>query len=448
YKITLLNAIHYESVSINKIRDFPVLIKGGAKNEEGNDILTVWGVNTSSARIITLLQGNLTIKNIEFIQTVSLTEQGNQIWPWNAIIFAYDEVFSFRILSVDSCIFKGLGSQTPVRMMIYAYNVQKMNLTNCIFHDANISDSYAVCYQSQSNSEIIIDNSTFENINITNSGDGVLYIYISGQNSRMTINGSSFNNVTDGAYIYNFGDNSRMIINGSTFLNSSRGVYIYNFGYYTVITITGSTFENCVNNSYSSNSAALYIQSYSSSQNPNSYIIIQNKFINNFGYYTGGFYGYFLYGGTFNFSYNEFIHNRNNLSIFGNDAYLRWYQYPQDWTIDNAKYKVQKMFENCTPSNEKNVYYEFRVNDVFDISGYITSGVVEQDPGDDLEEGTEGCIWNVNQTGDGISTKKTIKGVLAGNCTDPEGYKITLLNAIHYESVSINKIRDFPVLIK
>ncbi|KAA6370966.1 MAG: hypothetical protein EZS28_033508 [Streblomastix strix] len=106
------------------------------------------------------------------------------------------------------------------------------------------------------------------------------------------------------------------------------------------------------------------------------------------------------------------------------------------------------MFEKCTPSNEKDIYYEFRVNSQVDISGYITSGDEEQDPDDDLEEGSDGCIFNVDQTQTIKGTKRTIKGALAGNCTDSNGYLITLLNSIHYESVTINKTRDFPVLIK
>ncbi|KAA6360569.1 MAG: hypothetical protein EZS28_043904, partial [Streblomastix strix] len=453
YKITLLNNEHFESVTINKTQEYPVLIKGGAKDEERNNILTIWGVNTFEPRIITLLQGNLTLKNIEFKYYQSTADpeddQDETIWPWNAIIFAYDEVLSFRILSVDSCIFNGLGSQVQVRRMIYGYNVQKMNLTNCTFHDANISDSYAVYYRPQSNSEIIVENSTFENINLTNSGNGVIYIINQGSNSVVTINRSTFLNVSSAVRIQISGSNSGMIINGSSFLNSNRGVYIDNSGYNSVIAINGSTFENIGGNPYSSNSAALYIYSQSSSNNPNQHIVIYNKFTNNRGYYTGGIYGQFVDDGTFNFSYNEFTNNSRQYSGNGaNDAYLRWYNYPQGWNIDNVKYKVQKMFEDCTPSNEKNVYYEFRVNSDYDISGYITSGVIEQDPDDDLEEGSDGCIFNVDQTQTVQGTKRTIKGALVGNCTDSEGYKITLLNNEHFESVTINKTQEYPVLIK
>jgi hypothetical protein len=37
---------------------------------------------------------------------------------------------------------------------------------------------------------------------------------------------------------------------------------------------------------------------------------------------------------------------------------------------------------------------------------------------------------------------------LKGNCADIEGYKIALLNTVHYESVVINKTFDYPVIIK
>ncbi|KAA6359202.1 MAG: hypothetical protein EZS28_045271, partial [Streblomastix strix] len=334
---------------------------GGAKDEEENNIRTIWGVNSNEPRTVTLLQGDLTISNIEFIYFESTDEQQDEqdevIWPWNAIIYAYDPNFSFRILSLESCIFKGLGSDQLVKL--------------------------------------IVENSTFENIRVINNGRGALYINVYG-----------------------------------------RGL---------IITVNGSTFENC-----SQGYGTVDIEpQYTSSSNQIQYTITNNKFINNIGYQTGGIYGRFSYGGTFDFSNNEFSNNSKLYSGNGaNDAYLIWQEYPLGWTIDNAKYKVQQIFEDSKPSNENNVYYEFRTNNQFEFSGYITSGTVEQDPGEELEPGTEGCIWNVNQTGDGIIAKKTIMGVLAGECDNLEGYKITLLNALHYESVTINKPETFPVLIK
>ncbi|KAA6362261.1 MAG: hypothetical protein EZS28_042213, partial [Streblomastix strix] len=65
FEIILVDSEHFESVTINKTDEYTVLIKGGAKDEEQNEIRTAWGVNTSTARIITLLQGNLTLSNIE-----------------------------------------------------------------------------------------------------------------------------------------------------------------------------------------------------------------------------------------------------------------------------------------------------------------------------------------------------------------------------------------------
>ncbi|KAA6360603.1 MAG: hypothetical protein EZS28_043870, partial [Streblomastix strix] len=235
YQITLLNNIHYESITINKTENFPVLIKGGAKDEEETKIHTVWGVNTSVARTITLLQGDLTIQNIQFIFFENTNEiqdeQDENIWPWNAIIYAYDQSLTYRILSLESCIFKGLGSDKFVNKMIYAHQMNKLNITKCSFQDAYINDSYAVYFQSgHNNSEIIVENSTFENINVTNYGRGALYINLES------------------------------------------------------------------------------------------------------GYQTGCIYGDFWYGGTFNFSNNEFLNNSRHQSGNGaNDAYLQWVEYPQDW---------------------------------------------------------------------------------------------------------------------
>ncbi|KAA6374628.1 MAG: hypothetical protein EZS28_029844, partial [Streblomastix strix] len=112
YEITLVDSEHFESVQINKSQAFPVLIKGGAKDEEQTEIHTIWGVNTYQPRTVTLLQGDLTISNIEFIYFESTDEKQDEqdevIWPWNAIIYAYDPNFSNRKLSLESCIFKGL----------------------------------------------------------------------------------------------------------------------------------------------------------------------------------------------------------------------------------------------------------------------------------------------------------------------------------------------------
>ncbi|KAA6357137.1 MAG: hypothetical protein EZS28_047336, partial [Streblomastix strix] len=214
------------------------------------------------------------------------------IWPWNAIIFAYDEVLSFRILSVDSCIFKGLGSQIPVRRMIY---------------------QFAVFYRCQySYTEIIVDNTTFENINLINSGEGALLI--DGYYSNITLNKSAFNNVIGGAYIHNQGYNSH-------------------------ITINGSTFENCRANSYFSELAALNINAYSdSSADPNQYIITYNKFTNNVGYYTGGIYGRFHQG---------------------------------DWNIYNARNMTIDTFKESNSTSRKSIFVEFRINDQFDMSRYV-----------------------------------------------------------------------------
>ncbi|KAA6404140.1 MAG: hypothetical protein EZS28_000343, partial [Streblomastix strix] len=406
YEITLVDSEHFESVQINKSQDFPVLIKGGAKNQEDIQIHTVWGVNSNEPRTVTLLQGDLTIQNIEFIYFENTDEKQDEqdgvIWPWNAIIYAYDQSLSFRILSLESCIFKGLGSNQSVNKMIYTYNMKKLSITQCTFQDANFNANYSIYYfTSNRDNELIVENSTFVNISFSNSERGNIYIETQDYNQIININGNTFEN----------------IMMNESYYSSTAAIYIYSFSYLQV--------------------------------EPNQYIITNNKFINNTGYYAGGIYGYFYYGGIFNFSSNEFSNNSKLYSGNGaNDAYLMWYNYPQGWNIDNVKYKILKIFENCTPSNEKNVYYEFRVNGDFEISGYITSGDEEQDPDDNTEPGTEGCIWNVNQTGDGITTKKTIMGVLAGICNEDEGYKVTLLNDIHYESVIINQPETSPVLIK
>ncbi|KAA6385408.1 MAG: hypothetical protein EZS28_019062, partial [Streblomastix strix] len=95
YEIILVDSEHFESVIINKTDEYTVLIKGGAQDEEGNKILTVWGVNTLEPRIITLLQGNLTLQNFEFKYYQSSADpeddQDETIWLWNAIIIAYEE---------------------------------------------------------------------------------------------------------------------------------------------------------------------------------------------------------------------------------------------------------------------------------------------------------------------------------------------------------------------
>ncbi|KAA6360808.1 MAG: hypothetical protein EZS28_043665, partial [Streblomastix strix] len=307
-----------------------------------------------------------------------------------------------RMLSLESCIFKGLGSNQSVNKMIYAFNMKKLSITQCTFQDANFNASYAVYYQSDyDNSELIVENSTFINISFSNSGRGNIYIDTYGYNQKININGSTFENIM-------------------------------------------------MNGSYYSSTAAIHISSSSYSQDePNQIIITNNKFVNNTGYQTGGINGIFYDGGIFNFSSNEFSNNSRYYSGNGaNDAYVLFERYFQDWTIDNVKYKIQQIFEDCTPSNKNNIFYELRVNSQIEISGQFTSGTVEQDPGEELEPGTEGCIWNVNQTGDGIIAKKTIMGVLAGICDEDEGYQITLLNALHYESVIINKPETSPVFIK
>ncbi|KAA6357868.1 MAG: hypothetical protein EZS28_046605, partial [Streblomastix strix] len=52
------------------------------------------------------------------------------------------------------------------------------------------------------------------------------------------------------------------------------------------------------------------------------------------------------------------------------------------------------------------------------------------------------CIWNVGKSASGDNSKQKVQDVL--DLSPCDSYEITLVDSEHFESVTINKTRDFP----
>ncbi|KAA6393328.1 MAG: hypothetical protein EZS28_011144 [Streblomastix strix] len=396
YEIILVDLDHYESVTINKTQYFPVLIKGGSKNKEENEIMTVWGVNTSSSRTITLM------------------------------------------LSIECCIFKGLGSQVPVQRMIYGYN------------------------SSKSNAEIIVYNTTFENINLTNTGNGVVYIRIEGSNSVVIINESRFLNVSSTTYIEISGSNSKITINGKTIVDiiqeESMETSIMVAGILTMLkgcifdvdqkgdgisskqTIKGALAGNCTN-----------LEGYKIT-------LLNNEHYESVTINKTQDFPVLIKGGSKNKEENEImtvwgVNTSSSRTItlmlsieccifkgLGSQVPVQRMIYGYNSSKSNAEIIVYNTtFENINLTNTGNGVVYIR------IEGSNSVVIIN-----------ESRFLNVSSTTyieiSGSNSKITINGktivdVLARECNDAEGYQITLLNTINYESVTINKPETNPVLI-
>ncbi|KAA6379564.1 MAG: hypothetical protein EZS28_024910 [Streblomastix strix] len=70
YQITLEDNRHYEFIGINKAKTSPIVIKGGPPRD-GNNIWTTWLLNSAQICTIFLVEGDLTLQNIQFNFTLS-----------------------------------------------------------------------------------------------------------------------------------------------------------------------------------------------------------------------------------------------------------------------------------------------------------------------------------------------------------------------------------------
>ncbi|KAA6401089.1 MAG: hypothetical protein EZS28_003383 [Streblomastix strix] len=327
FDITLLDAIHYESVLVNISKGSPVLIKGGPP-QDGQDIFTTWSVNTSAEYTIQILKGYLTLQIIEFKYFVSVN-QGCQ--PSESIIKSYYAI-NFISLTTKQCVFSNTGANINASKMIDQLDITEQILRDTIFQDvkSNSVNSIVSGSTTQSATRFILENCTFQNIDIS---------YSSGQ----------------GAY--------------SAVLN----------GVNQTVVINKSTFRNCSNQLSATGAGAIFISFSNASVVSNEINITSSRFLYNAGYNTGAIFSERVTNKV-NLTNNQFIGN-SQIAVAsgkGRDAQLAWPKYSSVQTADAAKQKVQQLFNGGTSTIRNSIHYLFIVNDKEDANGFIDLNVTQE----------------------------------------------------------------------
>ncbi|KAA6398039.1 MAG: hypothetical protein EZS28_006436 [Streblomastix strix] len=188
YDITLDDSNHYEYITINKAQ--PVTIKGSVYQTE-NQMRTIWRVNTSSTNTITLKQGILTLQNIQFEY---YKESNSIIYPTGNLLEANYFTHNEQLI-ITQCIFKGQHN-ISIREIIIASGLNTMNIIDCYFQDIQIENDFDCTvkfFSFNTGSEVLFENSHFENINQSGSYSmGIIDTTAYTDNQKVTINRCTF----------------------------------------------------------------------------------------------------------------------------------------------------------------------------------------------------------------------------------------------------------------
>ncbi|KAA6378489.1 MAG: hypothetical protein EZS28_025984, partial [Streblomastix strix] len=318
YEITLVDYSHSETITVDKAQTAPVVIKGGYILD-GKLIHTQWSINSSSTQIIQLNQGDLTLQNLEFKFTI---DSKQKIQPPLSITTAVNKI-NYQSLTITSCIFNGIDTDSYEYKMIDAPNIDIIIVTDCTFQNAlSLQQGLILCISNKTKAELIFEKTTFTNMTIKYPlGFGPLAVFLNGTEQKLTVNRCIFTNCSSGE--------------------------LGNYG------------------------GALYITSHFQFINRNEIIITNNKFINNTGYQTGGFYCVWNVV-QLNFSNNEFIGNTKvGSDQKGCDVIFTQYNYSQSISQEQSQQKVIDLFKGCTSTFWDSLSYSFMINLIGTVSGYI-----------------------------------------------------------------------------
>ncbi|KAA6390066.1 MAG: hypothetical protein EZS28_014407 [Streblomastix strix] len=283
----------------------PVTIKGGVY-QTGNQMRTIWRVNTSSTNTVALKQGILTLKNIQFEYQ---KESNSIIYPTGNFLEANYFTHNEQLI-ITQCIFKGLNN-ISVSQIIQADGLNQMNIIDCYFQDIQIEndfDSTVKFYSLNTGSEVLFENSHFENITQTGS--------------------------------YSMG-----IIDTTAFTDNQK------------VTINRCTFERCSLSQDQKQGimGAISIADGIRSQNyTNSFIITNNKFVDNAGLITGG------------------------------------------WNNTNIQSKIIQLFSGSTTTLGNTVYFKMSIDYIETQSGY--ANIAQKEICESKADQTSDCVCDSSYT--------------------------------------------------
>ncbi|KAA6379964.1 MAG: hypothetical protein EZS28_024509 [Streblomastix strix] len=350
YEITLVDSEHFEQLEINQ-NQF-ILIKGG------NGSATIWKAQNETKKIINLVQGDLTLQNIEFQFTIiNGTEPGTEpiLNPRDYIIYAENDKLR-PSLTLKQCTFQSIsGVFDNDIFQIFICDVTKAEFIDCSFKGAGIDKVSNV-------SMIHIESCNFTTLKKCKFQDAQIYhdvgpitLEANFKGSQITIQDCEFTNIT-------LIDEDSYAVLQVTFLETAKSK------------ITGNTFINCSNvNQFT---GALLIADALFDGSKDKYVFSNNTFTNNTGKISGSIYVLSnLQQLHYDFSDNNFKLNKNNVTDgLGQDAYFNFSNPSQNWTVDIITKELKGMFKgSISDAKNASVYFE-TYKDYKDVvlSGFIT----------------------------------------------------------------------------
>ncbi|KAA6316687.1 MAG: hypothetical protein EZS28_055224, partial [Streblomastix strix] len=148
YEISLLDPKHVEHLEVNI--NASILIKGCNTNQ------TIWSIDSQNNGIINLVQGDLTINNIEF-QFTTIDIPVSYITPSNWFIYGGRQGYSTSLI-VNECIFQstsGLSRDSMIQIVVI--DSKKVEISKSVFNGLNY-------YQPSSISMIFADNCSYVSV--------------------------------------------------------------------------------------------------------------------------------------------------------------------------------------------------------------------------------------------------------------------------------------------
>ncbi|KAA6389193.1 MAG: hypothetical protein EZS28_015283, partial [Streblomastix strix] len=129
YEITLVDSEHFEQLEINK--GSIIIIKGG------NGSATIWKAQNETEKVINLVQGDLTLQNIEFQFTI-LNETEPVLSPSTYIIYAENDKL-LPSLTLKQCTFQSFSGVFDSNIyQVFICDVTKAEFIDCSFKGTGI----------------------------------------------------------------------------------------------------------------------------------------------------------------------------------------------------------------------------------------------------------------------------------------------------------------------
>ncbi|KAA6393676.1 MAG: hypothetical protein EZS28_010802 [Streblomastix strix] len=345
YEITLVDSEHFEQLEINK--GSIIIIKGG------NGSATIWKAQNETQKIINLIQGDLTLQNIEFQFTI-INETRPALSPSTYIIYAENDKL-LPSLTLKQCTFQSFSGVFDSSIyQVFICDVTKAEFIDCSFNGAGIDKVSNV-------SLIHIEFCNFTTLKKCKFQDAQIYH----EGGSVTLEAG----IENGSFVIQDCEFTNIILNDE----KSKAILSVAFVAGNKSEITGNTFINC--STANSPTGALYITDEAFDGSDIKYVFSNNTFTNNTGKTSGSIYVLsrvqFLH---YNFSNTKFKLSTNNVTDgLGQDAYFKFEEPVETWTNETVTGAIKGMFNGSTSdANNASVYFQVYKAEQVSYDGFIT----------------------------------------------------------------------------